>query len=277
MEILKRIPFRTDAHSELIDYLKDNGLQFDEGVIISAVEIFESNPHWPWIFDYAKQNNEQIYSETLFSAHELENAKWLTVRSQWRNGYPQPEGSFAYERITYSCKNHCGDCGTGLSQVDSFRIKKTPNWGKRHFMMLNWVPDELFLDDVAMTELSNVSLRGLEFRNVKNSKGTQILPNINQLVVSAVLPKGIVADRCSIDKIYECANCGIHKYHPSGIGMHAFRKEIFEGAPDIVKTEEVFGWGHVASRLIIISPKMYQVIIKNKLDRGLVFEPIELV
>lgn len=277
MDVLKRIPFRTDSHPELIRYLKNNGLPFDEGETISAVEILESNPHWPWILDYANRNDKRIYSDTLFSAHELENAKWLAVRSKWRNGYPQPEGNFGYERITYSCENHCGDCGTGIYQVDSFRIRKTPNWGKRHFMMLNWVPDELFLDDMAVTVLRNADLRGLEFRNVKNTRGTEILPNVNQLVISTVLPEGIVSDRCSIDDIYECANCGIKKYHPSGIGMYAFKKEIFEGAPDIVKTEEVFGWGHVAPRLIIMSQKMYQVIAQNKLDRALVFEPLELV
>lgn len=277
MEIRKRIAFRTDSHTELIDYLKNNALKFAEGEIISSVEILESNPHWPWIFDYAKRNDERVYSETLFSTHELESAKWLAVRSQWRNGYPQPENDFAYEGITYSSENHCVDCGAGLYQVDSFRIKKTPNWGRRHFMMLNWVEDELFLDNMATTALRNADLRGLAFRDVKDKKGTESLPNICQLIVSTILPKGLVADGHSIDNIYECTRCGTKKYHPSGIGMLTFRKDIFEGAPDIVKTEEVFGWGHVAPKRIIISQKMYQVIVINNLDRGLVFSPIKLV
>lgn len=277
MEVLKYIPFRTDSHPELLNYLMENHIKFDADETISSITILESDPHWLWISDYLKRNNRSTFSETLFSEQELNSAEWLTVRSKWRNGYPQPEDGFAYEGITYSCENNCVDCGTGLYQVDDFRIKKAPNWGKRHFMMLNWVEDELFLDDVAKTVLIDSGLSGMEFRTVKNKRGTETLPDIFQLVVPTVLPEGIVMNHHSIDEIYECNRCGIKKYHPTGVGMHTFQRNIFEGAPDVVKTAEVFGWGHSAPRLIIVSQKMYRVITQWKLDRGLVFEPLELV
>ena len=53
--------------------------------------------------------------------------------------------------------------------------------------------------------------------------------------------------------------------------------EIFEHAPDIVKTGEVFGDGHYIARIILINQKVYRAIVDNHLERGLVFEPIELL
>jgi hypothetical protein len=96
------------------------------------------------------------------------------------------------------------------------------------------------------------------------------------MVVTDILPSGISLNGQSVDKVFMCPKCGTLKYHPTGIGMHSFHREIFKNAPDIVKTHEVLGWGHSASRLIIVNQKVYQLITQNKLDKGLVFEPVLL-
>ena len=104
-----------------------------------------------------------------------------------------------------------------------------------------------------------------------------MLEDTYQMIIHNRLNPGLITERRSIDDIYVCAECGVPKYHPTGMGMLAFKKEIFEGAPDVVKTAEIFGWGHAAPTEIIVSQKVYQTITKNRLDRSLVFEPIELV
>jgi hypothetical protein len=224
------------------------------------------------------QNKELLcLSETVFSKNELSSAQWLTVRSQWRNEYPQPENAFAYERITYTNESHCRECGAGLVQSNPFRIKKAPKWGNRHFMMLNWVEDELFTDQAVKTLFSESHVSGITFTDVHNSKGELTFPEIQQMVITGLLPPAISLNGQSIDKVFTCAQCGTLKYHPTGIGMHSFRREAFENAPDIVKTSEVYGWGHGASRLILVNQKVYRLIIQNKLDRSLVFEPVLLV
>ena len=63
----------------------------------------------------------------------------------------------------------------------------------------------------------------------------------------------------------------------TGIGMLKFKKSIFDNAPDIVKTSEVFGWGKSAPHEILLRNSMYRFIVENHLDRGLIFEPIILV
>lgn len=277
MRIKKHIAFREDESVELVSYLKNNNIPYDKGAIISALDIFDDDPYWPNINEFVENKKLICLSETIFSKNELSAAQWLTVRSQWRNGYPQPENAFAYTHITYSDQAHCTECGAGLVQVNPFRIKKAPKWGNRHFMMLNWIDDELFVDASVKTVFCNNCVSGITFKEVHSKKGEMAFPEIQQMVITDILPPGIRLNGQSIDEVFICAKCGTPKYHPTGIGMHSFQREIFMNAPDIVRSNEVFGWGHGADRLILINQKVYQLITQNKLDRGLVFAPVLLV
>jgi len=274
MRIKKRIVLPENEGSELVAFLLNNGIPFDKGDLISVLEIYDDDPAWPVIDAYVKKNDLLCLSETHFTKSELENADWLRVRSKWRNGYPQPENAFEYETITYTRTNHCQECGCGLQQIQPFRIKKEPKWGNRHFMMLNWVEDELFVSALAKDLLERSKLCGFCFSEVNDKKGSAQIPGIYQLVITHYLDKGLNPNASSIDTVHRCPSCGVKKYHPTGIGMLKFKKSIFDNAPDIVKTSEVFGWGKSAPHEILIRNSMYRFIVENHLDRGLVFEPI---
>lgn len=277
MKIKHRISFRAEENVELTSLLSNRGIAWKKGEIVSTVEIFEDSPHWPFIYQYANEKNISILSKTEFSRPELDNAQWLRVRSQWRSGYPQPEAAFGYRSVTYKAGCRCEACGIGLEQIAPFRMIKAPNWGKRHFMMLNWVEDEMFVTDICRNILEKDNLSGISFGTVSNKTGLGTLSNVNQLRIPSRLTPGIIEDRRSIDKVYTCDTCGATKYHPTSIGMIAYDKRILENAPDFVKTAELFGWGKGAAHHIIISNKAYRVIVGNKLNQGLVFEPLELV
>lgn len=277
MQIKHRISFRAEENIELASYLSTHGIAWKEGEIVSTVEMFEGSPYWPFVHQYACENNMLVLSSTVFSQSELDHAQWLRIRSQWRYGYPQPEAAFGYRSVTYKEGCRCEACGAGLEQAAPFRMTKSPAWGKRHFMMLNWVQDEFFVSDICRNLLEKENLSGIRFGTVSNKQGSGTLSNVNQLIISAKLAPGIIADRRSIDKVFTCDCCGATKYHPSGIGMTAYDKNIFRDAPDFVRTAEIFGWGVGASHQIIISQKAYRSLIRNKMTQGLVFEPIELV
>lgn len=277
MRIKHRISFRAEEHTELTFFLSIHGIAWRKGQIVSTVEVFEDSPHWQFIHQYVNERNILMLSGTEFSKAELENAEWLRIRSQWRCGYPQPEEAFGYLSVTYQEGCRCETCGAGKKQIAPFRMRKSPNWGKRHFMMLNWVEDELFVTDVCRRVLEKENLSGMNFSTTCDKKGATILSNINQLRISSKLAPGIIQDRRSIDQVYHCTDCGETKYHPTCIGMIAYDKRIFENAPDFVKTAEFFGWGKGAAHHIIISKRAYHAIVENKLDQGLVFEPVELV
>ena len=276
MQIKNKISFLAEENIELTSYLSTHGIAWHEGGIVSTVEIFEDSPHWQFVHQYANERNILILSATVFSKTELDNAQWLRVRSQWRFGYPQPEAAFGYRSVTYKEDCRCEACGAGLEQIAPFRMTKSPNWGKRHFMMLNWVEDELFVSDICRSVLEKENLSGISFGPVSDKKGLGTLSNVNQLIIPAKLAPGIIEDRRSIDNVFTCARCGATKYHPTCIGMMAYDKHIFRDAPDFVKTAEIFGWGKGSTHHIIISQKAYRALMRNKLTQGLIFEPIEL-
>lgn len=276
MEIQKHICFREDEVPSLVEYLIRNQIVFDSNEILSGLDIYESNPHWSFVDEQIQRHNLFCQSETIFSKEELRNARWLSMRSQWRFGYPQPEDNFKYETITYTRTNYCSECSSGLLQINPFRIKKEPKWGQRHFAELNWVGDELFLSNTAEELLTQERITGISFLDVYDKKGVNVFPGIRQLAVDNVLPLGLEADSKSVREVEVCPVCGIPKYLLSGIGMLSFQGKIFDDKPDIVKTGEIFGSGHYAARIILVRQKVYQTLMHYKLDRGLVFEPVEL-
>lgn len=275
MEINKHVCFYEEESPELLNYLKANNIPFN-GDNLLVMDIYESDPHWKFIGKCVEEHKLLCLSRACFSKQEVEESKWLRVRSMWLNGYPQPEDGFNYETITYTRKNYCTECGSGLIQTDAFRLKKAPKWGRRHFMMLNWVSDELFVNEIAKAVLEREKITGISFKEVKNKKGDEIYEGVYQLVITNLLEPGCIAEKSSLHEVLLCPKCGVKKFHANGKGKIAFRRSIFDSAPDIVKTGDLFGWGHAAPREIIVRQNVYQTIMKHDIGRGLDFEPIDL-
>jgi len=275
LEINHHITFKLCDEAALVSYLKQNNISYDADEFISSLDIYESNVHWTFIKKYIEERDLFCLSESVFSAEELNQSERLTVRSVWANGYPQPEGEFEYKDITYDGTS-CRKCGVGLVQVDSFRIRTQPKWGKRHFMALNWVDDEFFVDEIAKN-LIEQKFPYISFIDVKNKKGTESFDGVYQMIIPVLNREGVVKNQESIREILVCEECGAVKFHPNSIGMLKMKRSAFDNAPDIAKTAEFFGWGCGADRNIVVSQKFRKFLIDNHLDRGLEFEPIELV
>ena len=99
MDFKNHIAFRADDSLELVEYLEANGVDYDKGEIVSALDILESDPHWESVSKIIGDDRHYI-TETVFSKEEMRSAKWLNVRSVWRYDYPQPENK--YREITYN-------------------------------------------------------------------------------------------------------------------------------------------------------------------------------
>lgn len=275
MEIWNHFTFRKDMYPLTTQYILDNDIPYEYGEIVSAVDISENDPHWSELSRLLKLENRTYLSETKFSKKELLSAEWLTVRSQWHYDYPQPESR--YKEITYTNEHSCPECGIGLVQQDSFRFKRTPKWGRRNFCMTNWVYDEFFVSPKAKELLESGDLQGFAFVGVLNKSGKETLQDIYQMQIPGILPEGIVDSSENIREILNCPVCGKRKFRSNGRGQFVFKREIFENAPDFVKSQERFGRGLIAARLIFISQKAYRFLTENKLDSSLVFEPIKTV
>lgn len=278
MRIRHRIAYNKDSISKnFIDFLLTNDAKIEEtNSFIGVAYIFEEEEYISKLnFFYQKENISPII-DVIYTKDEFDKALWFSFRPKFRFEYPQPDDESAYRNLTYNSSKFCFDCGSGLIQNDSFRIKKTPRWGKRHFLMLNWIEDEIFCNTFAKDILVANRINGLDFLDVMNHKKNVAFDDIHQLHVKYELEPGLVNFEQSVREIRNCNICGITKYIYSGKGL-TFKKEIFEGLEfDIIKTNELFGEGHICARKIIISKKLFQIIKNNGLDIDLVFEPILL-
>lgn len=280
MDVTKHVAFSKDRNRRLWKYIQKNNIPVDhrEGEDIAAIDILVSDPHWPWIETYMKQMCMYCQSDMIFTKEELQAAQWMEVRTIWRTGYPEPTDCCEYENITYTRENWCDECSAGLKQVDSFRIRKVPSWGRRHFFAPYWIEDELFVNDSVKTAFEEAGVTGVNFYPVKNKKGTQVFEGIYQLRIQTVLEESLVVSGDFLHSVSVCKKCGTKKYLLNGCAKSKYRKEIFENIPDIVQTGDIFGgMSTIAARNIIISQKVYQTIISNQLERSLLFYPIDLV
>lgn len=278
MRVSRHVSFDVEKDFALALYIHRSGIPYEKFSSTCIIfDIYEDDPHWQVIGPALEKIGAFRLSETIFTKQELQEAEWLRVRSKWHNGYPQPESAFGYLSMTYDDAHLCRECGAGGVQKDSFRLSKAPKWGTRHFFSLNWVFDELFVDDTARSILESSGLTGFRFLPVKNKRGTEEFPGVHQLFIEALTQPGVVTGGRDIDNVYTCEACARVKHHPTGIGMHRFRREALDGMPDICRTHETWGWGSGADRHILISQRMYRLIVDNRLARSLEFEPIQLV
>lgn len=280
MRITNHIGFSKERYPILWKYIQDNAIPADhsDGEDIAAIDIHSEDPHWPWIMDYVATHNMLCLFDMEFTKKELREAQWLSVRTTWRYGYPEPSDGCKYENITYTKECYCSNCGTGLTQIDSFRMKTIPKWGQRHFYAPFWIEDELFISETAKKLLENSDLTGITFLPVKNKKGTEELPGVWQLSIPTILDEGLVEDDRFLKKVTLCPCCGKKKYCQNGKAQAIYRNGIFEDAPDFVKSGDCFGgMPKISAREIIISQKAYRFLADNKLDKGLLFYPITLV
>ncbi|MEE6452789.1 hypothetical protein RAH41_19675 [Gottfriedia acidiceleris] len=266
------------GNKKLEDFLRSIEIPFEITHDIGVFEVYEDNDHWDDIKKIANQFDLPSLVDTIYSQKEFNNAKWLRVRSKWRWAYPQPEGKMAYRHITYNDEKLCNGCGRGLVQKDSFRLKKSPKWSSKNFLMPNWIEDELFISSKAKDELQKSSLKGFDFYEVKkNAKDNVILDDVHQLYINDQLKPGMLEDSDTIASTLHCNKCEGTKFIYSGKGFK-YQNSVFENVyVDIIKSAETFGDGHMCARLIFISQDFFQLVKKNKLDRNLEFEPILLV
>ena len=272
MRIKHRYGF-SNSKISILEFLSKQEIELERTELATVIELFEDDVSYSIITEFLEsQNIRPIISETVFTQDEISEAQWLSVRSIWHNGYPQPQNS-DYISSVYDTMNYCDKCDKGLVQKGSFTIKKEPNWGRRNFFMLNWVHDELFASSRAVQILKNSSLTGFSFLDVL-TKSTGILQGTKQIIIEKQLEPALSSE--SIAETFICAKCNSEKYIRS-VGIVRYDKRAFMNIQeDIVKSQEKFGQ-RTCSSMLLITQRFYKVLTENQLDRSLIFQPIGLV
>lgn len=263
-----------NAETTIINFLRQQNIGCETTEIVTVFELYETDKNFHIVYDYLCRNNIKASSiDVLYSNKEIEEAEWLSVRSTWRLGYPQPQNDMQYRNTTYDSSRFCEECGYGLVQKENFVLKKEPNWGTRNFFMANWIHDEIFASDRAIQILQNNNISGFSINDVLNPS-KQVMKTVKQFYVKNYLNYGLLHN--SIKTEFTCPKCNSKKYILNYRFIGYEKKALGNIEYDIVKTKEKFGEITCAS-LIFITHKLYKIISNHKLDRGLVFTPIRFI
>ncbi|MCL1919268.1 MAG: hypothetical protein FWG14_13410 [Peptococcaceae bacterium] len=262
-----------DKGFDIAAFLTQQGVKYDCCEELTIFELFEEQANFDTILNrlepYGLLRNPPV---ATYTKNEINAAQWLSVRSTWRSLYPQPEEKSAYKFSTYDSSNYCEKCGYGLIQKENFMLKKEPKWGSRNFLMINWIHDEFFISKKAEIFLMASDLTGFDIYDVF-SKSKNVMEGVKQIFVRYYLDYGLKPE--SIKEELHCTRCNYIKIMANPVIY--YDNKVFENIDcDIVKTKEMFGEITCCSK-IIISHKFYKAITNTKLDRGLVFEPVNLV
>lgn len=300
MHILNRyLTFdRNKKLNQLLDKLsipyKEEVKSFGEGSDYYALEffIYEDDTYFETKSKEIAKFKIEPQIGTQFSKEDEENSEWLWM-STGQFGYPQPEDK--YFAMTYSNENVCLQCEIGKHQINPFRIKAEPKAKHSQFLGLNWVFDEIFLREQAIECFTKNKISGIHYSHPILNNTKLPLKTFQQLHVETILQSGLLTDnlefeicRKPIDKkqiafikkknktYLDKEYCEQKKYNFPKRGAMTFRKDVFVNQPDFVKPFEWFGSGGSATRPILVSQKVRQIVVKNKL-RGASFTPVTLV
>ena len=249
-----------------VDQSELAALGISVGLGVDAFDLVESGGKWQALQPWISRRRPVVTTSTKFTKPETDGAEYLQMTPAWHHGYPMPDMDNGYLELTYEAGAGCQRCGIGIRQVNPFRMKGEPKWGKRQILQLNWVFDEYFVTPGMYHTVFEPF--GIKCRQVLQHRTGKPLQTVVQLAVDT-----ITQVRLDMEKPFDalCSVCGQGKYHPHTRGFFPRLSEP-ESAP-IFKSREHFGSGASAWRAIIVSQEVYRAMSAHDL-KGVSFYPL---
>jgi hypothetical protein len=221
------------------------------------------------------------YIDTEYNKEDINTAEYYYI-NVGEYQYPQPDDDFGYLERTFDLKNYCPACGIGKVQNNPFRLKMEPKQKNSQFWGLYWEYDSVFVREETKNILEKEKIQGIHFIPVVIHKTNKPIDKFYQLKIETVLDYGFDSYNtkritCKINN-EENTNtdikyCGRIKYHHPNKGGYLFDRAIFSSGIDFCLSNEYFGSGGMAHRIIVVSKRIYEIINKNML-KGIKFIPI---
>ncbi|MDP3389236.1 MAG: hypothetical protein Q8Q45_07685 [Methylococcaceae bacterium] len=264
MKIIHRLTFRYD--SKIIAIVNELGIPFKDG-FICVCKIAENDARWHELSELLKPFDIVKCGHTLiaeFSKKELDTADYLEIVSKWHHGYPEPSDTImGFMELTYNVQNYCQKCGIGAFQKAPFRFKKSPVWGQRNILQLNWIFDEYFVKPEIWREVFEPF--GIGCRPVVLDKSGRELDSVVQLELTEL------AELNDLDDLPfdTCASCGRIKYLPI---TGRFMPPPNKTSAAMFRSNQYFGSGASANRMVIVSQELFAKAQSAGL-KGVSYEP----
>ena len=222
-----------------------------------------------------------VYQEN-YSQEEFNNAKWLTARNI--TGKVLPANCKTID--TYQCfvKHSKLDRPLGYHEIQNepYILKAPIKWGRSAFVSAYCHEERLFCNDSVRSMLIAQGIVGIGFHSVLRKSTGQPMDDISQIIPAHTVPDGAMVAISGMAE-FVCDQCGMHMLkHTNGRGCFGLLDSILDEKIDIWQTQPMFfGRSHTvchsASSRLIISQRMYRFLVENKLDRGFVFAPLEMI
>lgn len=267
--------------------IKDLGSGLPPSQSLECV-IGDRNPHFDAVRELSQVHGYHTQTSVVFSRTEVKTAEWLYVTAG-EFQYPQPESD--YRPVTYNLDHYCPRCGIGKFQVRPFRLEKDFTQKRRHFFGMHWIFDEIFVRPIVRRVFELAGVTGIQYEGALNHKSGEEIPDLFQLRIdvnpkAGLVTRSLVAEVCQPEnsnatlatgRAYSADQpfCGRAKYNYPTRDAIRFDGSCLLGAQDMVKTQESFGSGAGAHRLILVSRRFADIVEANGLV-GLKFTPIIL-
>ncbi len=274
MRLKHQISFNNIPQLERSISKMDFAYKLIEGLVGRLVNliIYDDDTRWSRVQELLATYKVDYITATEFEKADFKMAEWFLVQAR-ETGYPEPHENFEFRKITYDLQRYCFECGVERIQKSNFLINGMPKL-KVDIFCLNWIFDELFVREPVNQVVKESAIRGVTFDIVIHSKTKRTLEGISQLKVDYILKAGLDSYNCNIEKCRDHKTGATEiKYNYPYKGGVTLDKSIFPKEIDIAKTNEWFGSGHEAHRLILCSRKFYDLAIKEKW-KGLKFSPV---
>jgi hypothetical protein len=212
-----------------------------------------------------------------YSKLDIENAEWLSVRNrttsvQWEYNEKAFKQSCPYKRpfLNEVYYRH-------IEQIDILSITKPVKWGKKQFFSGPDSADEIiFCSERAKLILEN-RWKGLEFWPVKKYNSSEKITDLYQLFFTQSIP----VESLHGGNLAKCNACG-RKIIRITEGTHQLvvDRKYLQDRNNVYKTESVLTnqlIGCTTFSLNIVSNDFYMYCERNKMNQGMIYEPIRLV
>lgn len=259
MRLQGRVTFaRSDARAEQLAPFAKGGLNG----LLWVFDQDDRSEHWSDFLALARELGGDPRITPSFSRAEIASAAWCHWIAEWHHGYPQPEHNFAYREVTYDLSTACSECSVGSRQVEPFRMRTEPRWGRRSVLQMFWVYDAWFVTPEAYHTVFEPF--GIASREVLRKSGRP-LDTVVQLVVDAVVP--LVEYRTEGEL---CRACGAFKWH-AALTDYAPQPKV-EPAAAMAFSEGWYGAGGLAFRETLVRQDLVAAVREAGLH-GAAFHP----
>lgn len=221
--------------------------------------------------------------EKIYSKEDLEQAEWLSVRSFTEKIIVDELDDKTVEQSCY----YRGILWTSgyrhLKQIGKIQAEKMLKWGNRHFFCgFDWGCQNFLFCSERTRKLLEGQWNGLEFIEAVQRKSGKNIPDIYQMVFKTELPiQAFETGKGS--KEIQCELCGKKMIYIPDCGIYTslkIKKEYLKDYKDVYNTGQILTYNrHLQDGfgVHIVSKEFYRFCEERKMNRGLIYEPIEVV